>query len=402
MLARIIQIVRFLIILASRDRSLVFENLALRQQLALYHRTRPKPTVGWSDRLFWVGLRRAWPDWKSALVIVRPATVIAWHRRGFTGYWTRRSRPRGGRPQVGADLRRLVREITRANPLWDAPRLHGELLKLGFEMSERTISRLMPRRRSPPSQTWRTFLANHLDSTVAIDFFAVPTLTCRILFVFVILAHNRRRILHVNVTQHPTSAWTRQQLRETFPNDPHARFLLHDRDRTFNAAFGRTVEAFGLTAVRSAPRSPWQNPYVERVIGSIRRECLTTSSSSMNGIFVESFGPTSRITSSLARTSRSARMLQWNARSNRPAASWCDLKWRSAPPLRTASRLIALACTAHATVTGRAGLAYGLVPRHPQCGIRLPTFGDGPLGWSNVAFLGELNAGKSPVARLWR
>jgi putative transposase len=160
-----------------------------------------------------------------------------------------------------------------ANPLWGAPRIHGELLKLGFEVSERTISRLMPRRRTPPSQT-RTFLKNHLRSTVAIDFFSVPTLTCRILFVFVVLAHDRRRILHVNVTQHPTSAWTRQQLREAFPDDANARFLLHDRDTTFDAAFGRAVEAFGLTAVRTAPRSPWQNPYVERVIGSIRRECL--------------------------------------------------------------------------------------------------------------------------------
>ncbi len=249
------------------------QNLALRQQLAVYHRTRPKPTVRWSDRLFWIGLRLAWPEWKSTLMIVRPATVIAWHRRGFAWYWTQRSRPKGGRPQVDAHVRRLTREMARANPLWGAPRIHGELLKLGFDVSERTISRLMPRRRTPPSQTWRTFLENHLGSTVAIDFFAVPTLTCRILFVFVILAHDRRRILHVNVTQHPTSAWTRQQLREAFPH-ANARFLLLHRDMTFDAAFSRPVEAFGLTAVRTAPRSPWQNPYVERVIGSIRRECL--------------------------------------------------------------------------------------------------------------------------------
>ena len=148
------------------------------------------------------------------------------------------------------------------------------LLKLGFAVSERTVSRLMPRRRTPPSQSWRTFLTNHLGSTTAVDFFAVPTLTCRILFVFVVLAHDRRRILHVDVTQHPTSAWTRQQLREAFPNEANARFLLHDGDTTFDAAFDRTINAFGLTAVRTAPHSPWQNPYVERVIGSIRRECL--------------------------------------------------------------------------------------------------------------------------------
>lgn len=172
----------------------------------MYQRTRPKPTTRWSDRLFWLGLRWAWPDWKSALVVVRRATVIGWHRRGFAWYWTRRSRPNGGRPPVAADVRRLIRDMAAENPLWGAPRIHGELLKLGLAVSERTISRLMPRRRTPPSQTWRTFLENHLRSTVAVDFFAVPTLTCRILLVFVVLAHDRRHILHVNVTRHPTSA----------------------------------------------------------------------------------------------------------------------------------------------------------------------------------------------------
>ncbi len=274
MVGRFIHVVRLLIVVASRHRALVLENLALRQQLAVYRRIRPKPAIRWSDRLFWIGLRWAWPDWKSALVVVRPATVIAWHRRGFAWCWTRRSRPLGGRPKVGGDIRRLIREMAAANPLGGAPRIHGELLKLGFTVSERTISRLMPRRRKPPSQTWRTFLKNHLGSTVAVDFFAVPTLTCRLLFVFVVLAHDRRHILHVNVTRHPTSAWTRQQLREAFPNKSDARFLFHDRDATFDAAFSRTVEAFGLTPVPTAPRSPWQNPYVERVIGSIRRECL--------------------------------------------------------------------------------------------------------------------------------
>jgi hypothetical protein len=187
MVVPVIQIAWLLIILASRHRSLVFENLALRQQLAVYHRTRPK-----ADRSL---VRPA--------VLGRPPAGLAglevglgdrttrhghrWHRRGFAWYWTRRSRPKGGRPQVDADVRRLTREMARANPLWGAPRIHGELLKLGFDVSERTISRLMPRRRTPPSQTWRTFLENHLGSTVAIDFFSVPTLTCRILFVFVVL-----------------------------------------------------------------------------------------------------------------------------------------------------------------------------------------------------------------------
>ena len=215
-----------------------------------------------------------WPDWRSALVIIRPATVIEWHRRGFAWYWTRRSRPNAGRPHVDAEVRRLIREMADSNPLWGAPRIHGELLKLGFDVSERTISRLIPGRRRPPSQTWRTFLQNHVGSIIAVDFFVVPTITCRLLFVLVVLAHDRRRILHINVTRHPTSRWTRQQLREALPWEVTARVLLHDRDATFDAAFDRAVTAFGLTAVRTAPRSPWQNPFVERIIGSMRRECL--------------------------------------------------------------------------------------------------------------------------------
>ena len=157
-------------------------------------------------------------------------------------------------------------------------------MKLGLDVSERTVSRLIPRRRKPSSQSWRTFLKNHLGSTVAIDFFAVPTLTCRILFVFIVLAHDRRRIVHIDVTRHPTSAWTRQQLRESFPDDATARFFLHDGDATFDAAFSRTAEAFGLTSVRTAPRSPWQNPYVERVIDPSVGSVWTMLLSSMSDI----------------------------------------------------------------------------------------------------------------------
>ena len=274
MLARLFRVVWLLTVLAGGHRALALENLALRQQLAMYRRTRPRPAIQWSDRLFWVGLRRAWTDWRSALVIVRPATVVAWHRRGFAWYWTWRSRPTGGRPRVTGELRRLIHEMADANPLWGAPRIHGELAKLGLAVSERTVSRLMPRRRRPPSQTWRTFLQNHTSALVALDFFTVPTLTGRVLFVLVVLAHERRRILHVNVTAHPTSAWTRQQLREAFPWEVTPRYLLHDRDAIFDDAFRRSVTALGLTDGRTAPRSPWQNPYVERVIGSMRHECL--------------------------------------------------------------------------------------------------------------------------------
>ena len=274
MLARLIRVLHLLTVLVGGHRALAFENLALRQQLAMYQRTRPRPPVRWSDRLFWIGLYRAWPEWKTALVTLRPATVIGWHRRGFARFWTWRSRPIGGRRRVSGELRRLIREMANANPLWGAPRIHGELVKLGLAVSERTVSRLMPRRRRPPSQTWRTFLQNHASSLVALDFFTVPTITGRVLFVLVVLAHERRRILHVNVTPHPTSSWTAQQLREAFSWEVTPGFLLRDRDTIFDGTFREAVAAFGLTEVRTAPRSPWQNPYVERVIGSIRRECL--------------------------------------------------------------------------------------------------------------------------------
>jgi len=274
MLACLLRVLRLVTVFAGGHRALALENLALRQQLAMYRRTRPRPAVRWADRLFWVGLRRAWTDWRPALVIVRPATVVAWHRRGFSWYWTWRSHSTGGRPRVNGDLRRLIGEMAEANPLWGAPRIHGELAKLGLAVSERTVSRLMPRRRRPPSQTWRTVLQNHASALVALDFFTVPTLTGRVLFVLVVLAHERRRILHVNVTPHPKSAWTRQQLLEAFPWEVTSRFLLHDRDAIFDDAFRRSVAAIGLADVRTAPRSPWQNPYVERVIGSMRRECL--------------------------------------------------------------------------------------------------------------------------------
>ena len=353
MVVRVIQIARLLIILASRHRSLVFENLALRQQLAVYRRTRPKPTVRWSDRLFWVGLRLAWPDWKSALVIVRPATVIAWHRRGFAWYWTRRSRPRGGRPQVVADVRRLIREMALANPLWGAPRIHGELVKLGFEVSERTIFRLMPRRRTPPSQTWRTFLENHLGSTVGIDFFAVPTLTCRILFVLVVLAHDRRRILHVNVTPHPTSAWTRQQFREAFPTTRTRGSSSTTATRpSTRRSVGRSRPSVSRPSARHLARPgsiPASNASSVRSAASV----WTTSSSSISGIFVGSSG----LHCVLPAVSHAPRARQGCAGGTRRPTDrphrGATRSGRSPPPLRTASRLIGLGRTGHATVAGR-------------------------------------------------
>jgi putative transposase len=161
-----------------------------------------------------------------------------------------------------------------ANPLWGAPRIHGELAKVGVDVSERTVSRLLGRARRPPSQTWRTFLTNQLAALVSVDFFTVSTLTGRVLFVFIVLLHHRRRIVHVNVTQHPTAAWTAQQIIDAFPDDTAPRWLLRDRDAIYGDAFRRRIASIGIEEVVSSPSSPWQNPYVERVIGSIRRECL--------------------------------------------------------------------------------------------------------------------------------
>jgi len=175
---------------------------------------------------------------------------------------------------MDADVRALIKEMAEANTGWGAPRIHGELLKLGFDVCQRTVGRLMPRRRKPPSQTWRTFLDNHVKDIASMDFFVVPTVTFQLLYVLVVLRHDRRRIVHVNVTRHPTAEWTAQQVVEAFPWDEAPRFLMRDRDGIYGAAFTRRVAGLGIEEVKSAPRSPWQNPFVERVIGSLRRELI--------------------------------------------------------------------------------------------------------------------------------
>jgi transposase InsO family protein len=208
-------------------------------------------------------------------MIVAPDTVLRWQRRRVRDYWTRRShRPVVGRPQVTPEIRALVTQMAAANPLWGAPRIHGELLKLGIDVAERTVSRLMPKRRAPPSQTWRTFLANHARDLVSLDFFTVPTAGLRVLFVLVVLAHHRRRVVHFNVTEHPTAAWTAQQIVEAFPDDTAPSYLLRDRDTIYSRPFQQRVKGLRIREVLTAPQSPWQNPFAERLIGSIRRECL--------------------------------------------------------------------------------------------------------------------------------
>ena len=252
------------------------EILALRHQLAVLQRHGPKrPRLGRVDRGLWVLLSRLWPQWRDALQIVTPDTVVRWHRRGFALYWRWRSRPRRpGRPPVAPAVRDLIRQMQAANPLWGAPRIHGELLKLGLTVSQSTVANYLRRPAGPPSPTWRTFLKNHVTQLASVDFFVVPTLTCRVLFVFLVLAHDRRHIVHVNVTGHPTAAWTAQQIRNAFPWETAPRYLLRDRDRVYGPAFRSCVNALDIEEVLTAPRSPWQSPFVERLIGSIRRECL--------------------------------------------------------------------------------------------------------------------------------
>jgi putative transposase len=257
------------------QRVLVLENLALRHQLAVLHRTAPRPRLRPSDRLFWVLLARLWRGWAEAVAIVQPATVIRWQRSGFKLFWTWKSRRHGaGRPAVAPDVRALIRRMSEANPLWGAPRIHAELQKLGLEISQATVSKYLVRRRTPPSQTWRTFLANHVGSLVSMDFFTVPTVMFKILFVFMVLAHDRRRVVHINVTDTPTAQWTAQQIVEAFPWETAPRYLLRDRDAVYGVVFSSRVQALGIREVKAAPRSPWQNPYVERLIGTLCRDCL--------------------------------------------------------------------------------------------------------------------------------
>lgn len=195
-------------------RELALENLALRQQLAVWKARQPRPRLTEIDRVFWIVLSRLWKNWRSSLHVVRPETIVRWHRRGFRLYWGWKSRRRWGRPAIGRDLRDLIRQMSRANPLWGAPRIHGELLKLGLTVSQATVSKYMVRPPRPPSQACRTFLKNHASDLIALDFFTVPSATLRVLFVFVVLTHSRRRLVHFNVTEHPTAEWTARQLLE--------------------------------------------------------------------------------------------------------------------------------------------------------------------------------------------
>jgi len=250
------------------------EVLALRQQVAVLKRKRSRPLLNNLDRLFWTTLRSLWPRWTDVLVIVKPETVIGWHRAGFRVYWRWRSRPRGGRPKVNEELRALIRRMAAENSDWGAPKIHGELLKLGLEVSERTVARYLQRmrRRGDPGKRWLAFLENHREVIVAFDFFTVPTLTFQVLYCFFVIEHARRRVLHFNSTSHPTADWVVQQLREAFPEAGPYRYAILDHDSKFDINVMEFLRATGIEPKRTSIEAPWQNGLAERWVGSCRRE----------------------------------------------------------------------------------------------------------------------------------
>ncbi len=268
----------FLLVLHSRFKSrarLEAENIVLRQQLIVLSRNSQARVRLWNtDRLMFVWLYRLFPSILDTVTVVKPETVMRWHRRGFRAYWRWNSRPRGGRPRIKREIRDLIRQMSRDNPLWEAPRVHGELLMLGIEIAESTVSRYMDRRRQPPSQGWKTFLRNHSAGLASIDLFVVPAISFKVLYGLVILRHARRRLVSIGVTSNPTAQWIAGQVTEGFPWDEAPRHLIRDRDGAFGPAYTRRIRAMGIRDRPTAPRSPWQNGHVERLIGSIRRECL--------------------------------------------------------------------------------------------------------------------------------
>jgi hypothetical protein len=254
--------------------SLILENVALRHQLHVLSRGRKRPALKNRDRMVWIFLRRVWQGWRRPLVIVQPETVIRWHRRGFRTFWRRKSRRRSqGRPRLSRHERELIQQMVANSPMWGVPRIHGELLKLGIEVSPTTVAKYASSRK-PPSQGWKIFLKNHSHEIVSVDFFTVPTITCQVLYVFLMIENSTRRIVHFNVTAHPTMEWTARQLVEAFPWDTAPNYILRDRDCIYGRVFTAMVEAMGIEDVPTAPRSPWQNPYIEKLIGKVRRDCL--------------------------------------------------------------------------------------------------------------------------------
>jgi transposase InsO family protein len=251
------------------------ENAALRHQLIVLRRkVQGRTRLTNNDRWFFIQLYRWFPSTEQGLTIIRPETLVRWHRAGFRGYWRWKSRARGGRPKIEMDLRALIRRMSIENPLWGAPRIHGELLKLGFEVAQSSVAKYMVKRRGPSSQGWRPFLRNHAPDIAAMDLFGVPTITFDLLYALVIVRLDRRNLVWINVTTNPTVEWIARQIMEAFPWDDAPEYLIRDRDRIYGTITKRRLGAMGIRDKPTAPASPWQNGFAERLIGSIRRECV--------------------------------------------------------------------------------------------------------------------------------
>jgi transposase InsO family protein len=267
-----------LAILASPFKSktrLEAENAVLRHQLiVLKRKLRGRVQLTNSDRWFFIQLYRWFPSVLSAITIIQPETLVRWHRTGFRYYWRWKSRSLGGRPQIDTDLRALIRRMSMENPLWGAPRIHGELLKLGFELAQSSVAKYMVKSCRPPSQRWRTFLRNHAPAIAAMDLFVVPTIGFNLLYALVVVRLDRRDLVWIDVTSNPTAEWIARQIAEAFPWDEAPRYLIRDRDCVYGTVVTRRLRAMGIRDRPIAPGSPWQNGFAERLIGSIRRECV--------------------------------------------------------------------------------------------------------------------------------
>jgi transposase InsO family protein len=251
------------------------ENAVLRHQLIVLRRKlKGRARLTNNDRWFLLQMYRWFPSILKVVTIVSPETLVSWHRAGFRSYWRWKSRRRGGRPRIEIELRALIRRMSTENLLWGAPRIHGELLKLGFSVAQSTVAKYMVKRHGPPSQGWRTFLRNHAPDIVAMDLFVVPTIGFKLLYGFVIVRIDRRDLVWINVTANPTAEWIARQITEAFPWDGAPRYMIRDRDRIYGAVVARRLRAMGIRDKPIAPASPWQNGFAERLIGSIRRECL--------------------------------------------------------------------------------------------------------------------------------
>jgi transposase InsO family protein len=251
------------------------ENLFLRHQLNIVlRRAPPRLRLRAVDRALLVWMTRLWPGLLGMTQVVQPETILRWHRTGFKAFWRWKSRNRAGRPKIDRDLRDLIRRMSRENPLWGAPRIHGELLMLGFEVAQSTVSKYMSRGRKLPSQSWKTFLRNHAEAIAAIDMCVVPTATFDRLFAFLVLGHGRRRLLWFEITRHPTAEWLARQITEAFPWTSAPTYLIRDNDRAYGHVFTARIQAMGIRDRPITPRSPWQNGVAERLIGTLRRECL--------------------------------------------------------------------------------------------------------------------------------